>query len=214
MAKAKKVASKSGSKRARAAGAAQGGPSAKKVVILMGSPRRRGNTAALAERIARGASDAGAHVDAYYLHGMKIAPCCACEACHRPESTGCVIQDDMQRLYPELRAADAIVLASPIYWFSVSAQMKTVVDRCYALMSADGGHEFRGKRIGLAFAYGADDPLDSGCVNAIRSFQDAFRFIGADIVGMVYGSAAKEGDIRADSRVMDAAADLGRKLAE
>jgi multimeric flavodoxin WrbA len=190
------------------------GAKSKKVVILMGSPRRKGNTAVLCERIARGAADAGAQVDSFYLHGMKIAPCSACEACHRPGSTGCVIQDDMQRLYPELRSADAIVLASPIYWFTMSAQIKTAVDRCYALLSAEGGHEFRGKRVGLAFAYGGDDPLDSGCVNAIRSFQDAFRFIRADIVGMVYGSAAKEGDIRADSNVMDAAAELGKKLAE
>jgi multimeric flavodoxin WrbA len=187
--------------------------SAKKVVILMGSPRRKGNTAALAERIARGAADAGAQVDTYYLHGMKIAACGACEGCHRPGSTGCVVLDDMQRLYPELRAADAIVLASPIYWFTMSAQLKTVVDRCYALMLPDGSHEFKDKRIGLAFAFGGDDALDSGCVNAVRAFQDAFRFIGAEITGIVYGSGTKEGDIRANSQVMDDAAELGRKLA-
>jgi len=189
------------------------GAKAKKVVILMGSPRRKGNTAALTERIARAAADQGAQVDTYYLHGMKIAPCSACEACHQPASKGCVIQDDMQRLYPELRAADAIVLASPIYWFTMSAQLKAALDRCYALLDAAGNHEFKGKRIGLAFAYGGEAPLDSGCVNAVRALQDAFRFIGADIVGMVYGSGAKEGDIRANSKAMDEAAELGRKLA-
>jgi len=186
---------------------------AKKVVILMGSPRRKGNTAALCERIARGAAGEGAEVDTYYLHGMKISPCSACEACHQQGSDGCVIQDDMQRLYPELLAADAIVMASPIYWFTMSAQLKAALDRCYAMMSASGDHQFRGKRIGLAFSYGGDDPLDSGCVNAVRAFQDAFRFIGADIVGMVYGSATKEGDIRASSKAMDEAAELGRRLA-
>jgi multimeric flavodoxin WrbA len=183
----------------------------KKVVILLGSPRKEGNSAALAEQIADAASGAGARVETFYLQGMKIAPCNACEACHRPGAKGCVIRDDMQKLYPELRAADAIVFASPIYWFTVSAQMKLAMDRCYALITPDG-HAFRGKRVALAFSYGGEDPFDSGCTNAIRMFQDAFNFIGAPIVGMVYASAAGAGEIRSNKKVMEEAADLGRKL--
>ena len=184
---------------------------AKKIVILLGSPRREGNSAALAERIAEGA--AGAKVEVFYLHGMKIAPCNACEGCHKPGAKGCVIKDDMQRLYPPMTEADAIVFASPIYWFTVSAQMKLAMDRCYALIRPDG-HAFRGKRIGLAFSYGGEDPFDSGCTNAIRMFQDAFGFIGAEIVGMVYGSASGAGDIRSNTKVMDEAKELGRKLVQ
>jgi len=184
---------------------------AKKIVILLGSPRRDGNSAALAERIAEGA--AGAEVEVFYLHGMKIAPCNACEGCHKPGAKGCVIKDDMQRLYPRMTEADAIVFASPIYWFTVSAQMKLAMDRCYALIRPDG-HAFRGKRIGLAFSYGGEDPFDSGCTNAIRMFQDAFGFIGAEIVGIVYGSASGAGDIRSNQKAMDEAKELGRKLAQ
>ncbi len=184
---------------------------AKKIVILLGSPRREGNSAALAERIAEGA--AGAEVEVFYLHGMKIAPCNACEGCHKPGAKGCVIKDDMQRLYPRMTEADAIVFASPIYWFTVSAQMKLAMDRCYALIRPDG-HAFRGKRIGLAFSYGGEDPFDSGCTNAIRMFQDAFGFIGAEIVGIVYGSASGAGDIRSNQKAMDEAKELGRKLAQ
>ena len=183
----------------------------KKIVILLGSPRREGNSAALAERIAEGA--AGAEVEVFYLHGMKIAPCNACEGCHKPGAKGCVIKDDMQRLYPRMTEADAIVFASPIYWFTVSAQMKLAMDRCYALIRPDG-HAFRGKRIGLAFSYGGEDPFDSGCTNAIRMFQDAFGFIGAEIVGIVYGSASGAGDIRSNQKAMDEAKDLGRKLTQ
>jgi multimeric flavodoxin WrbA len=185
----------------------------KKVVILLGSPRKKGNSAALAERIADGAASAGARVETFYLHGMKIAPCSACEACHKPGSKGCVIKDDMQRLYPELKAADAVVFASPIYWFTMSAQLKLALDRCYALVTPEGSYSMSGKRIGLAFSYGGEDPFDSGCTNAIRTFQDAFRFIGAEIVGMVYGSAGAAGELRSNSKVMKEAQDLGRKLA-
>jgi multimeric flavodoxin WrbA len=184
---------------------------ARKIVILMGSPRKAGNTAALAEAIAEGA--AGASVEIVYLHGMKIAPCSACEACHRPGASGCVIRDDMEKLYPKLVAADAIVFASPIYWFTVSAQMKLAMDRCYALIR-EGGHAFAGKRVGLAFSFGGEDAFDSGCTNAIRTFQDAFRFIGAEIAGIVYGSAAAEGEIRSNKKVMNEARDLGSKLAK
>ncbi len=182
----------------------------RKVAILLGSPRQSGNSAALAEAIGEGA--AGAELDVFYLHGMKISPCNACEACHRDGAEGCVVRDDMQRLYPKLREADAIVFAGPIYWFTVSAQTKLALDRCYALLTPQGGHAFRGKRIGLAFSYGGDDPFDSGCTNAIRTFQDAFRFIGAEITGIVYGSATGPGDIRANKKVMEEARDLGRRL--
>ena len=184
----------------------------KKVVILLGSPRKGGNSAALAAQIAEGAAAAGAQVESFYLHGMKIAPCQACESCHKPGAKGCVIQDDMQQLYPRLREADAVVYASPIYWFTVSAQLKLAMDRCYAL-GGEQGHALAGKRIGLAFAYGGEDPFDSGCTNAIRTFQDAFGFIGAPIVGMVYASAGGAGEVRSNEKAMKEAADLGRKLA-
>jgi multimeric flavodoxin WrbA len=183
----------------------------RKVVILLGSPRKRGNSAALAERIAEGARSSGAEVTSFYLHGMKIAPCNACEGCHQPESTGCVIKDDMQKIYPKLVEADAIVYASPIYWFTLSAQLKLAIDRCYALGGSDR-HKLAGKRMVLVFAYGGEDPFISGCTNAIRTFQDAFAFIGAEIVGMVYASAGAAGDIKSNTKMMDGALDLGRKL--
>jgi len=182
----------------------------KRVVVLMGSPRREGNTAALATRVAGGAADAGARVETFYLHGLTIRPCTACEACHKPKAKGCRLRDDMDRLYPALRAADAIVFASPIYWFTVSAQMKLAVDRCYALLGPKG-HALAGKRMGLVFTYGGEDPFDSGCTNAIRMFQDAFGFIGAPIAGMVYASSGA-GPVRDNAKALDEAADLGRKL--
>jgi multimeric flavodoxin WrbA len=192
----------------KAAKAAAG--AGRKVVILLGSPRKNGNSAALAEAIAEGA--AGAELDVFYLHGMKIAQCNACEACHKGGAEGCVIKDDMEQLYPKLKQADAIVFACPIYWFTMSAQMKLALDRCYALMAPDGGHAFAGKRIGLAFSFGGEDAFDSGCVNAIRAFQDAFRFIGAEITGLVYASASGPGDIRDNKKVIEEARDLGRRL--
>ena len=101
----------------------------KNVMIVIGSPRKRGNSSILAKQVASGAEDAGAKVELFFLHGMNIKPCSACEGCRKKRATGCVIRDDMQKLYPKMRAADAIVIASPIYWFTVSAQTKLFMDR-------------------------------------------------------------------------------------
>jgi multimeric flavodoxin WrbA len=90
----------------------------------------------------------------------------------------------MQDLYLKLLAADAWVIASPVYWFTMSAQTKLFMDRCFAL-PAYAKEPFADKRIAIAMSYGAADPFDSGCVNALRTFQDAFNYTGAKIVGIV-----------------------------
>ncbi|CAB1081572.1 hypothetical protein D1AOALGA4SA_9222 [Olavius algarvensis Delta 1 endosymbiont] len=184
----------------------------RKVLVLLGSPRKKGNSTTLAKKIVEGAEAAGAAVEQIYLHGQEIAPCQACYACQKPDSKGCVIDDDMQPIYKKLLAADAWVFASPVYWFSMSAQTKLCLDRCFALL-AFGKDVFVGKRIAVAMSYGDADPFVSGCVNALRSFQDASRYVGADMVGMVYGSAEKPGEIGSNQSLMQEAEALGRKLA-
>jgi len=183
----------------------------KKVLILLGSPRKEGNSAILAEKIAKGAMLAGGKVETVFLHGLKIAPCKSCYACQRPNSKGCSIDDDMQQIYREMLCADAWVIATPVYWFNMSAQTKLWMDRCFAL-PAYAEKPFSGKRIAIAMSYGGDDPFDSGCVNALRTFQDAFGYVGSKIVGMVYGSAMDAGDIKSDEALMERAEDLGKQL--
>lgn len=184
----------------------------KRVMIVKGSPRKKGNSSILADRVAAGAKAGGAAVEAVYLHDMNIKPCNACDVCRRGKDIDCVLDDDMQKLYPKLRNADAIVVASPIYWFTISAQTKLFMDRWYAL-GGDEGYELAGKRFGIVLTYADSDPFSSGAVNALRTFQDALHFIGAEIAGMVYGSAWKAGEIRKNRKVMKEAYDLGKKLA-
>ncbi len=183
-----------------------------KVLVLLGSPRREGNSSLLAERIASGARSAGASVETLFLHEMKIAPCASCYACQKPEGEGCAIQDDMGGIYAKMLEAEAWVIASPVYWFGMSAQTKLWMDRCFALGSFRED-AFTGRRIAIAMSYGDRDPFASGCVNALRTFQDAYRYVGADIVGMVYGSALEAGDITSDLDLMQEAEELGKELA-
>jgi multimeric flavodoxin WrbA len=183
----------------------------KKVLVLLGSPRKKGNSALLAEQIAKGARSSGAVVETVYLHGLDIAPCKSCYACQKPNSKGCSIKDDMQRIYKTMLSAHAWVIASPVYWFNMSAQTKIWMDRCFAL-PAYGNDPFTGRRIAIAMSYGGEDPFDSGCVNALRTFQDAYGFTGSKIVGMVYGSAMGAGEIKSNKALMKTAKELGKKI--
>ena len=185
----------------------------KKILLVMGSPRKEGNSATLAKQVAAGAEATGAEVESFYLHTMNIQPCTACDACREDTGKDCVIDDDMQALYPKLRRADALVIASPIYWFTVSAQTKAFMDRWYAFGNPQEEYAaFSGKRIGIVLTYADLDPFVSGAVNALRTFQDAFNYVGAEIVGMIYGSASEAGEIRNNRDLMERAYELGKQL--
>ena len=180
------------------------------ILILKGSPREKGNSSTLAEQAAAGARQAGAEVECFDLHGLDIRPCDACDLCQGGDD--CVIEDDMQALYPKLRRAEAILIASPVYWFTMSAQTKLCIDRWYALQTSDG-NELRGKRFGVILTYGDTDPYTSGAINAIRTFQDMVRYLKAELVGIVYGSASDVGDVQKQPGLMAEAFKLGEKLA-
>ncbi len=180
----------------------------------------------MARQVAAGARESGAKVESLYLHGMDIKPCSACDACQTHRTTDCIIDDDLKPLYPRLRAADALVFASPIYWFTISAQIKLLIDRCYALTCLEASQaatddepsctlktDLANKKVGIILTYGDTDPFSSGAVNALRSFQDMFRFVGAEIVDLVYGSAMTPGEVAKNHDLMNQAFNLGKKLA-
>jgi multimeric flavodoxin WrbA len=101
-----------------------------KVLGIAGSPRRGGNTDMLLAEVLRGASSKGAEVKTIVICDLDIAPCQHCDFCLKTGS--CQFGDDMQRVYQELAASDRIVLASPLFFMGVTAQMKAMIDRCQA----------------------------------------------------------------------------------
>ena len=99
-----------------------------RVLGIAGSPRRGGNTDLLLAEVLKGAASSGAEVKTIILDDLKIVPCQHCDACL--EAGNCRVQDDMQMVYRELEQADRVVLASPIQFMTVTAQMKVMIDRC------------------------------------------------------------------------------------
>jgi len=104
-----------------------------KILGIYGSPRKGGNTDILLDKVLEGARSAGAEVSSIYARDLKLSGCRECGGC---DKTGrCVVKDDMQAIYPLLQEADVIFLASPIFFYGMSSQVKAVIDRCQAMWS-------------------------------------------------------------------------------
>ena len=100
------------------------------ILILSGSPRKGGNTDLLVEAFVKGASQKH-HVEVVPVRDYKVNPCMGCNACFRNESCTCVQKDDMPLIYEKMAMADMLVIASPVYFYGISAQLKAVIDRCH-----------------------------------------------------------------------------------
>lgn len=112
----------------------------KKVLILSGSPRKGGNSDLLCDEFMKGAQESGNDVEKIFLRDKKIAPCNACYYC--TQSGECAIKDDMAEILDKMQAADVIVMASPVYFYSIDAQMKAVIDRSVARWTDIPNKEF------------------------------------------------------------------------
>lgn len=112
----------------------------KKIVILNGSPRKNGNTSALVKSFTEGAEASGNMITEFFLDSMNIHGCKGCFRGHSSKDCPCVQKDDMDQIYPTVRDCDVIVLASPLYYWNMSGQLGTAIDRLFAL--EEGDHNF------------------------------------------------------------------------
>lgn len=111
---------------------------AKKIVILNGSPRKKGNTSALVKKFTEGAESVGNTVTEFFLDKMNINGCKGCFGGHSSLECPCVQKDDMMQIYPAVKDSDVIVLATPLYYWNMSGQIRTAIDRLFALEENDG----------------------------------------------------------------------------
>ncbi len=104
-----------------------------KILILNGSPHADGPTSDMTAAFAQGAREAGHTVTEINVAHKNVNGCKACEYCHKKEAGVCVQKDDMSKIYPEILSSDMVVFASPIYYFTMSAQLQAVLHRTYAI---------------------------------------------------------------------------------
>ena len=173
-----------------------------KVIGFSGSPRNEGNTAWVINRILEGAKERGAETQAWYSGDLEIKPCKGCLGC--VQSGQCVVDDDMQKLYPALKQADALVFGSPVYMGQMSAQAKIFTDRLFAQITPRFSPQFKeenaGKKLVLAFTQGNPDP---GMFQAYFDYtKSMFQLLEFDVVGLhvVAGTRSEPAHERDDLR--------------
>lgn len=159
-----------------------------KVLIISSSPRKNGNSEVLCEQFAKGANEAGHKVEMVTLRDKTVSPCKACYACR--ETHACAIKDDMADIFLKLVEADVIVLSSPVYFYSVSAQMKVMIDRCLV------GHKQIAKKQ-FYYIITAADPQREAAEGTLAALNGFIRCLpDAEVKGIVYGMGAwDKGDV-------------------
>lgn len=176
----------------------------KKVLILSGSPRKGGNSEILCEEFARGAREVGHEVEIIRVADKQIGYCRACYACR--ETGACVLHDDMAEVLQKMIDADVIVLASPVYFYSIDAQLKTLIDRTVARWL-----EVKDK----AFYYivtAADEEIASAetTLACFRGYADCVE--GAREMGVICGMGAYEKGTVRETHAMAEAYEMGKSV--
>jgi len=189
---------------------------AKKIVVLNGSPKKEGNTAALVEWFSEGACSRGAVVEVVPVAFLKYRSCgcVSCRACQKIKQYECVINDDAKVVLKKMAEADAVVFATPLYFYGPSAQLKVIIDRMFSLYKWDNTADtfetpMKGKTMVLLLSAYEDIGL--------RLVEKSFRLI-ADYSGMEFRSllaadAGESGCILKLKGVRERALRLGRLIA-
>ncbi len=180
----------------------------KKIVILNGSPRKTGNTSALVKAFSEGAEHAGNTVTTFFLDGMDIHGCKGCFGGHSSRACPCVQEDDMVQIYPAVKACDVVVLASPLYYWGLSGQLKTAFDRLFALEEEEGNF-LRGNGKASALLMAAEG---HGFEDAVLYYDHLMEHMGWKNLGHVLaGGNMDVGDIQGKAELEQAYA-LGKSM--
>ena len=175
------------------------------IVILVGSVRTNGNTARLAQSFAEGAAKNN-NVEIVSVADYNVNPCIGCNSCFTREGNQCFQNDDMVQIYEKLRKADIVVIASPVYFYGISAQLKAIVDRLHTPMR----NTFHIRKLGLLLVGAAElpnlfDPI-------IMQYQMVLDFFRLESIGMVLVRGVKDiGGIEGSSS-LEEAYELGNSL--
>lgn len=186
------------------------------ILAIYGSPRRRGNTSLLLQKAVQGVMEAGADVHEVVLRDLKMSPCLEIYGCKK---TGrCVIQDDFQKLYDQILSCDGLMLASPIFFYAVSAHTKILMDRCQSLWVkknwlekvAQGKKEAKRKALFISLGATKGKKLFDGVLLSVRYFLDA---IDMELwQSLLYRGLDFEGDVLKHPEYLEEAHRFGKEF--
>jgi multimeric flavodoxin WrbA len=183
----------------------------KKILAVMGSPRKGGNTDLLIRKLAEGAKSKGAQVDTIQLAGLDIRECDGCHVCWKGKP--CCKRDDMLDLYQKISESDVIVFGTPVYWFGPTAIMKAFIDRFVYFNCPENRAKIKGKAAVTIIPF-EDDDLDT-VRPLVELFEKSFDYLEMRLVGSVIaGGVGEKGDILKKPDRLNEAYELGNRLAD
>ncbi|OUP80316.1 NADPH-dependent FMN reductase [Anaeromassilibacillus sp. An172] len=178
----------------------------KKVLIISTSLRRNSNSDYIAREFERGAKDAGNEVEFISLIGKKIDFCIGCLSCQLTQE--CVIKDDANEIAEKVKNADVVVYATPVYYYEMSGQMKTLIDRMNCLFPSD--YKFRDVYLLAASAEDEESAMD-GAVKGVQGWVDCFE--KATLAGVIRGTGLTEtGEAKKDEEILKKAYEMGKSV--
>ncbi len=181
-----------------------------RITAILGSPRAGGNTDLLAAKVLEGASAAGWETESFALRKMSIRPCIGCGSCWKSERP-CVFEDDMGGLYEALARTDALLLATPVYWYAPTALMKAFMDRLVPFNRPRGRPLIRGKRAIGVIAYEEQGP--TAAEPLVRTLELSFEYLELRQAAMVVVDGVGErGAVLDRPEALQAAYGVGRGL--
>jgi multimeric flavodoxin WrbA len=180
-----------------------------KILGIMGSPRRNGNTHILISRILEGAAAEGARGDILFLNDMTIKECNGCHACW--EGKECSKDDDMNNIYPKIIESDGIIFGTPVYWYGPTALMKGFIDRFVYFNCPENRAKIKGKPVALAIPFEEENTETAALLEAF--FEKSLGYLEMNLIGTILvPGVTRKGEIKEKEEKLQEAYKLGKKL--
>ena len=181
-----------------------------RILGIMGSPRRNGNTHILLSKILEGAEAEGATGDIIFLDDLVIRECNGCHTCWQGKE--CSKDDDMNGIYPRIIESDAIIFGTPVYWYGPTALMKGFIDRFVFFNCSENREKIRGKPVALAIPFEEENPQTASLLEAF--FEKSLGYLEMNLIGAILvPGVTRKGEIKEKEAKLQEAYELGKKLA-
>ena len=179
----------------------------KKVIGIVGSPRRKGNTNAMVNAVLNGAKDAGADIEKIFLSDRKIELCTACDFCRKEGK--CVHNDDMDEILDSMKKSDVWIFGTPVYWWGPSSLMKVFIDRWY--QDQENLKKLTNKKVILAIPF--ESKNESTADSLVGMFQNSFLYLKKEITDIILTAGVNNiNDIEHRYDIINKAYEIGKNL--
>lgn len=176
-----------------------------KILGLVGSPRKNSNTDLLVSAVLTGAAKNKHITQKVYLYNVEIAPCVDCKACKKDDFQ-CVLNDDMQKLYPKIQNADVIVFGTPLYWYGPSAKMKLLLDRLRPFIASK---KLKGKKAVLVVP--SEEGADA-CNHTVGMFNMSLGYLEMTLISVLLPKASERAEVKQQPDVLHQAQTIGKHI--